>query len=133
MDKNNVSYKTSKGLAVISFFINFIIITILVSDYIKTRSYHPLTNPAITALLKELDKNPDNEKLKTQIRELDYISRNLFFTDKAQIKKGGVLLSVFLTCRAMILPMLNFFHNACQKIILPCSSASMISTSSESE
>ncbi len=96
MEKNNISSNTAKGLAVISFLVSFMMITILVSDFIKTRNYDPLANPVMTMLLKELEKNPDNEELKIQIRELDYISRNLFFTTKAQIKKGGSLLFAFL-------------------------------------
>ena len=65
---------------------------LMIANYIQTRSIDPLKNQALTQLMLQLQKEPDNEVLKEQIRALDLLARKAYFTNQWQIRTGGFLL-----------------------------------------
>jgi outer membrane protein assembly factor BamB len=70
-----------------------IILSILmIANYIQTRSVEPLKNQALTQLMLQHQKEPDNEVLKEQIRALDLLARKAYFINQWQIRTGGFLL-----------------------------------------
>jgi len=65
---------------------------LMIANYIQTRSIDPLKNQALTQLMLQLQKEPDNVVLKEQIRALDLLARKAYFTNQWQIRTGGFLL-----------------------------------------
>ena len=66
----------------------------------------------------QLQKEPDNQVLKEQIRALDLLARKAYFTNQWQIRTGGFLLFAALV---ILLLSLKFLH--AKKDSLPISPA----------
>lgn len=52
----------------------------------------PLDSPALNALLTQLERDPGNEELRQQVRELDLLARRAFFIRQWQFETGIYLL-----------------------------------------
>ncbi|MFC2101492.1 PQQ-binding-like beta-propeller repeat protein [Bacteroidota bacterium] len=83
-----------KRIAVISGVVAFILCILIIANYIQVKRVDPLNTPAMSIMLERLKSNPGDEALKTDIRELDLLSRKAFFTSQWQIRTGGYLLLV---------------------------------------
>jgi len=69
------------------------VICILVSvNYFQLKRSDPLNSPVMKTLIEKYQRNPDDELLKAEIRELDLLARKAFFTSQWQIRTGGYLL-----------------------------------------
>jgi outer membrane protein assembly factor BamB len=80
----------------------------MIANYIQTQSIEPLNNQALNQLMLQLQKEPDNQSLKEQIRALDLLARKAYFTNQWQIRTGG-----FFLCTAIIILLLSLkFLNA---------------------
>jgi len=85
-----------------------IILSILmIANYIQTRSIEPLNSPALKQLMLQLQKEPDNQALKEQIRALDFLARKAYFTNQWQIRTGGFLLFTAIIILILSLKFLN--------------------------
>jgi outer membrane protein assembly factor BamB len=63
-------------------------------NYFQVKSSDPLNSPVMKSLVEKFRKNPDDEQLKAEIRQLDLLARKAFFTNQWQIKTGGYLLLI---------------------------------------
>jgi outer membrane protein assembly factor BamB len=69
-----------------------IICLLLIANYFQTQSIDPLNSPALDKLIRQLDENPQNDALRSEIRALDLLARKAYFTSIWQIEVGGYLL-----------------------------------------
>ena len=88
-------YNIAKRVAPIALVFALIISLLLIVNYIQTKSIDPLNSQAISQLMEQLKKNPNDTSLKEQIRALDLLARKAYFTYQWQIRTGGFLLFVF--------------------------------------
>ncbi|UCH92940.1 MAG: PQQ-binding-like beta-propeller repeat protein [Candidatus Aminicenantes bacterium] len=88
-------YNTAKRVAIIAAVFAVILSTLLIANYIQTKSIDPLNSKAITQLMAKLQENPNDTALKEQIRALDLLARKAYFTYQWQIRTGSILLFVF--------------------------------------
>ncbi len=56
------------------------------------RSTDPLHAPALQSLMAQLEREPGNETLRQQVRELDLLARRAFFIRRGQLETGGWLM-----------------------------------------
>jgi outer membrane protein assembly factor BamB len=80
---------------------------LMIANYIQTTSIEPLNNQALNQLMLQLQKDPDNQALKEQIRALDLLARKAYFTNKWQIRTGGFLLFTSIIIMLLSLKFLN--------------------------
>lgn len=79
-------------IAIISALFSVAVTAVLVADYYRIKKAQPLTSPALIQLRERLQDNPEDENLKKQIRELDFIARKAHFNSEARMKDGVILL-----------------------------------------
>ena len=86
--------KTAIGLSIVSALFSCVLAALLVINHIQIKKFDPLNSPVITKLILDLKKNPQNNALREQIREMDLLARKAFFTSQTQVRTGGALLLV---------------------------------------
>lgn len=94
-DKTLLLYNAAKRIALVSAVFAVILSTLLIANYIQTKSIDPLNSKALNQLMLELRKDQSNEALKEQIRALDLLARKAYFINQWQIRTGGFLLFAY--------------------------------------
>jgi outer membrane protein assembly factor BamB len=70
----------------------FVLCILISVNYFQLRHSDPLNSPGMKTLTERFRNNPDDNQLKTEIRELDLLARKAFFTNQWQVRTGGYLL-----------------------------------------
>ncbi|MDH3245133.1 MAG: PQQ-binding-like beta-propeller repeat protein [Saprospiraceae bacterium] len=78
------------GSAILCLSISFL----LLINYLQISGSDPLESVAMTTLLERLEEEPNNDALKTEIRNLDLLARKAFFNNQWQINTGALLLLI---------------------------------------
>ncbi len=81
-----------RNVAVIAGFVAALACVLIVVNYFQMKTHDPTENKSISTLLERLEKNPDDQELKEQIRALDLMVRKAYFTKQWQIQAGGYIL-----------------------------------------
>jgi len=95
MNEKKPSEKTVRLLQSIAFasaMFAFVLCILISVNYFQVKSSDPLNSPVMKNLVEKYKDNPDDEQLKSEIRQLDLLARKAFFTNKWQIRTGGYLL-----------------------------------------
>lgn len=95
--------KLAAGSAAVGIFIALL----LLLNYLQARRADPLESAAMEALLERLEEEPNNEELKTEIRNLDLLARKAFFNNQWQINTGALLLLISAIVFGFSLNMVN--------------------------
>lgn len=78
--------------AVIAGIFSMIVCSILLLNFWQLKTSDPLESEALKSLVERLQEDTSNEDLKIEIRNLDLMVRNAFFTNQWQIRAGAYLL-----------------------------------------
>lgn len=78
--------------AVIAGIFSLIVCSILLLNFWQLKTSDPLESEALKNLVERLQEDTRNEELKLEIRNLDLMVRNAFFTNQWQIRTGAYLL-----------------------------------------
>jgi len=107
--KNNAEiwYPLLRKIIVITGIFALILSILMIANYIQTTSIEPLNNQALNQLMLQLQKDPDNQALKEQIRALDLLARKAYFTNQWQIRTGGFILFTAIIILLLSLKFLN--------------------------
>ena len=81
-----------RGLAAVAMIFSLLVCVLLAASIAQTRGAAPLDSPALQRLITELQSSPDNAQLKEQIRELDLLARNAYFTGQSFRRTGAWML-----------------------------------------
>lgn len=81
-----------KRIAIIAGVFSFIICILLIANYVQAKRYDPVNSQVITSLVDRLSQNPEDDKLREEIRTLDLLARKAYFTNQWQIRMGGLML-----------------------------------------
>ena len=65
---------------------------LIILNYLQSKRADPLNSKTLTILNERLKANPEDQQLRTEVRELDLLARKAFFTNQWQVKTGGLLL-----------------------------------------
>jgi outer membrane protein assembly factor BamB len=85
-------YALARGAGVVAAAFSLVVCVLMIANYFQVKALDPLDSPALQALLRQLEDDPENETLKEQIRSLDLLARKAYFTSKWQIKTGAFML-----------------------------------------
>ncbi len=94
-DKTNKKlnvYDLLKKIAVLAAIFSLLVCVFFILNYFQLKSNDPLNSPALTKLYADLDKTPNDDVLRQQIRSLDLLARKAYFTKQWQINFGGYIL-----------------------------------------
>ena len=87
-----VGYKTARRTAIVALAFSVVVLGLLVANLVRARTADPIEPAQIELLKADLLKQPDNEELKAQIRELDLELRSGYFRARAFALRGLFLL-----------------------------------------
>ena len=110
-NKNDIWYPLLRKIVIITGIFAFVLSILMIANYIQTTSIEPLNNKVLNQLMLQLQKEPDNQELKEQIRAIDLLSRKAYFTNQWQIRTGGFLLFSALVIVLLSLKFLNARKN----------------------
>jgi outer membrane protein assembly factor BamB len=82
----------ARKLVIITALFASVLSILMIANYIQTKTIEPLKSPALSQLMLQLQKEPENQALKEQIRALDLLARRAYFTNQWQVRTGGFLL-----------------------------------------
>ena len=94
IDVQPARYLAALGIAIISGIFCVLLSMLLIIGYLQVKSIDPINSPALEKLIVRLNSNPSDLVLRDAVRDLDLISRNLFFTKQAQFRMGGYMLLI---------------------------------------
>lgn len=89
-----VNIKLWNTVAIVAAIFSFIICFLIIANYFQINRLDPINTTIINSLVERLSQNPNDEALKTEIRELDLLARKAYFTNQWQIRTGGYLLLI---------------------------------------
>ena len=87
-DKQTLTWR----IALIAGIFSAIVSIIMILNYWQLQRSKPLENDVLTSMVEQLKKESGNEQLKEDIRRLDLMVRNAYFTKQWQIRAGAFLL-----------------------------------------
>ncbi|MCK5280697.1 MAG: PQQ-binding-like beta-propeller repeat protein, partial [Cyclobacteriaceae bacterium] len=87
-EKQILAYRT----AFIAGAFSLIVCIVMLLNFWQLKTSDPLESEALKHLVERLQEDTRNEELKVEIRNLDLMTRNAFFTNQWQIRSGAFLL-----------------------------------------
>lgn len=87
-EKQILAYRT----ATIAGAFSLIVCIVMLLNFWQLKTSDPLESEALKHLVERLHEDTRNEELKVEIRNLDLMTRNAFFTNQWQIRSGAFLL-----------------------------------------
>jgi outer membrane protein assembly factor BamB len=84
--------KLSRNVAIIAGLFSITIALLLLLNFIQMTRSKPLDSEALAALVQQLNKDPNNDHLKAEIRNFDLLARKAYFNTQWQVRTGGRLL-----------------------------------------
>ncbi|MFZ4398456.1 MAG: PQQ-binding-like beta-propeller repeat protein [Bacteroidales bacterium] len=89
--QNNSNYRFWKSILIIAAIFSFVVCILIIVNYLQLNSSDPVNTKVINALVERLNKNPEDQALRNEIREFDLLARKAYFTTQWQIRVGGYL------------------------------------------
>src|ERR1035437_4756393 len=84
--------KFSLNVATVAGIFSVTIALLLLLNFLQMARSKPLDSNALIALVQRLNKEPNNDELKKEIRDFDLLARKAYFNTQWQVKTGGTLL-----------------------------------------
>jgi len=89
---NNDKLKLAQNVAVISGIFCSVVALLLLLNYWQFAKNDPIESRALEVLVERLKEDPNNDGLKTEIRQYDLLARKAYFNSQWQVKTGAYLL-----------------------------------------
>ncbi len=84
--------KLSQNVAVISGIFCVTVALLLLLNFWQVSTNEPIESKALQALVERLKQEPNNDELKTEIRNFDLLARKAYFNSQWQVRTGAYLL-----------------------------------------
>ena len=89
---NNDKLKLAQNVAVISGIFCSVVALLLLLNFWQFSKNDPIESQALEVLVERLKEDPNNDGLKTEIRQYDLLARKAYFSSRWQVKTGAYLL-----------------------------------------
>jgi outer membrane protein assembly factor BamB len=111
-----IQIKLAQNTAIFCAGLAIIVCLLLLLNYFQISSNDPLESESIELLLDRLEENPQDEGLKSEIRNFDLLARKAYFNSQWQIQTGAFIL--LFTCILMIIAY-RYYLSLTAKISIP--------------
>jgi len=92
--QSNLKVRFWRAILIIAGIFSFAVCILMIANYFQLNSSDPVNTKVINSLVEKLNKTPDDQTLRTEIREMDLLARKAYFTTQWQIRFGGYLFLV---------------------------------------
>ncbi len=89
---DNIYYQAALTTAVVALVFCLVVLGLLVANFVQARAADPIKPAQIEMLKGELAKQPENDQIRKQIRDLDVQIRNTYFKTRTRAIQGIYLL-----------------------------------------
>lgn len=89
---NNDKIKLSQNIAVVSGIFSAVVALLLLLNFWQISKSDPIESKAMQVLVERLKQEPNNDGLKTEIRNYDLLARKAYFNSQWQIQTGALML-----------------------------------------
>ncbi len=113
---NNDKLKISQNIALIAGIFCTAVAILLLLNFWQISKSDPIESKALEALVQRLKQEPNNEELKTEIRNFDLLARKAYFNSQWQVKTGAYLMLFGAVVLAFAL---RIYYSAKSKIEAP--------------
>ncbi|TAJ11602.1 hypothetical protein DMA11_16230 [Marinilabiliaceae bacterium JC017] len=96
-----------RGVALVAGVFSLVICSLVIANYIQLQRLDPVNTEVINSLVERLSDHPNDNELRTEIRELDLLARKAYFTNQWQIRFGGYLLLMGIAILMIALQMIR--------------------------
>ncbi len=88
-----IYYQTALITAAVAFLLCLVVMGLLIWNYVQAKAIDPLQPTRIDVLKAELSKQPENARIKQEIRELDLQIRQKYFRTRTRAIRGAYVLA----------------------------------------
>ncbi|WP_167615239.1 PQQ-binding-like beta-propeller repeat protein [Maribellus sediminis] len=113
---NNDKIKIAQNVALIAGIFCTVVAILLLLNFWQISKSDPIESKALEALVERLKQEPNNEELKTEIRNFDLLARKAYFNSEWQVKTGAYLMLIGAIVLALAL---RFYYSLKSKIEEP--------------
>ena len=113
---NNDKIKIAQNIALIAGIFCTVVAILLLLNFWQISKSDPIESKALEALVERLKQEPNNEELKTEIRNFDLLARKAYFNSEWQVKTGAYLMLIGAIVLALAL---RFYYSLKSKIEEP--------------
>jgi outer membrane protein assembly factor BamB len=89
---NNDKIKLAQNIALIAGIFSAVVALLLLLNYWQISKTDPVESKALEVLVERLKQEPNNDGLKTEIRNYDLLARKAYFNSQWQIQTGALML-----------------------------------------
>ncbi len=89
--QTNLKVRFWRSILIIAGVFSFAVCILMIANYFQLNSSDPVNTGVINTLVERLNKTPDDQALRNEIREMDLLARKAYFTTQWQIRFGGYL------------------------------------------
>lgn len=89
---NNDKIKLAQNIALIAGLFSAVVALLLLLNFWQISKSDPIESKALEVLVERLKQEPNNDGLKTEIRNYDLLARKAYFNSQWQIKTGALML-----------------------------------------
>jgi outer membrane protein assembly factor BamB len=107
-----VAYRALWALGVVAGLFSLIVGAFMIVNNLRLKASDPIHTPALQRLVQELNASPQNDALKEQIREMDFLARRAFFTSQHFNQSGIWLLLGGVVMTVVAFKILGTYHRA---------------------
>lgn len=101
------NYKLLKTLAYVALGFAAIMSILVIMNHLQLKQVDPVNSEIIDQLVERLNKNPEDQQLRTQIREVDLLARKAYFINSKQIRTGGYMILIAMSIFLIIYQLLG--------------------------
>lgn len=101
-----------QNIAFISGVFAFVLCILIIVNFAQVRRADPLNSETLKILNERLKVNPEDDQLRTEIRELDLLARKAYFTNQWQIRTGGLMLFISIVIAIVCLKSIELLKKA---------------------
>jgi outer membrane protein assembly factor BamB len=109
-DTKSAPYQVLRVTALVAAGFSLIVAILMVANYVSVNRLDPVHSPALAKLLEQLKANPRDAALREEIRELDLLTRQAFFTSQHFTHVALALLVGGLTVMVICYKTLNAYR-----------------------
>jgi outer membrane protein assembly factor BamB len=81
-----------KGISLTAGVFTFVVAITMIFSLIQLKRINPLDNPAMLSVKEQFDRDPDSKDKAEQVRAMDLMARNAYFSSRWQVETGSYLL-----------------------------------------
>jgi outer membrane protein assembly factor BamB len=114
--QTNLKVRFWRYLLIIAGVFSFAVCILMIANYLQMNTSDPVNTKLMNSLVEKLNKTPDDQMLRNEIRVMDLLARKAYFTTQWQIRFGAYLFFTAIIIMVIAVMMLDALDKKIQPI-----------------